>query len=97
MLFVSFEAVSTGTYVMTAFHKTERTLEASTKYFFTGAVSTSIIVLGISYFYEATGTFYLSPSPAIISPERSPHLTISISVSNLMKSPEKTSYETKNC
>ncbi|MCL4315051.1 MAG: NADH-quinone oxidoreductase subunit NuoN [Candidatus Thermoplasmatota archaeon] len=67
VLFVSFEAVSTGTYVMTAFHKTERTLEASTKYFFTGAVSTSIIVLGISYFYEATGTFYLSPSPAIIS------------------------------
>lgn len=67
VLFVAFEAVSTGTYVMTAFHKTERTLEASTKYFFTGAVSTSIIVLGISYFYEATGTFYLSPSPVIVS------------------------------
>ncbi len=61
ILFVAFEAVSTGTYVMSGFHKTDRTLEASTKYFFTGAVSTSIIVMGLSYYFEATGSFSITP------------------------------------
>ncbi len=66
ILFVSFEAVSTGTYVMSGFHKTDRTLEAATKYFFTGAVSTAIIVMGLSYYFEATGTFSLV-SPVVNS------------------------------
>ncbi|MCL4343122.1 MAG: NADH-quinone oxidoreductase subunit N [Candidatus Thermoplasmatota archaeon] len=66
ILFVSFEAVSTGTYVMSGFHKTDRTLEAATKYFFTGAVSTAIIVMGLSYYFEATGTFSLV-SPVVTS------------------------------
>ena len=67
ILFVAFESVSIGTYVLTGFHKTRRTLEASAKYFFTGAVSTSFIIFGLAFFFQATGTFYLLPAYNIIS------------------------------
>ena len=60
VMFVAFEAVSLGTYVMAGFHKTKRALEASAKYFFTGAVSTAFIILGLSYYFQATRTFDLN-------------------------------------
>ncbi len=67
VLFISFEAVSIGTYVLAAFHKTRRTLEASTKYFFTGVVSTSFIIFGLAFFYQAAGTFELTSALAVVS------------------------------
>ncbi|MCL4328757.1 MAG: NADH-quinone oxidoreductase subunit NuoN [Candidatus Thermoplasmatota archaeon] len=72
VMFVAFEAVSIGTYVMAGFHKTRRALEASAKYFFTGAVSTGFIVIGLSYYFQATGTFDLT---AVTIVSRIPLLT----------------------
>ncbi len=69
-LFISFEAVSIGTYVLAGYHKTKRTLESATKYFFTGTVATTFIILGLSYFFLSTGTFdILSPEHISSSPD----------------------------
>jgi NADH-quinone oxidoreductase subunit N len=67
VLFISFEAVSIGTYIIAGFHKTKRTLESATKYFFTGTVATAFIIFGLSYFYLSTGTFSLLGKIAISS------------------------------
>ena len=74
VLFIAFEAVSIGTYLISGFHKTRKSLESSIKYFFTGTVSTAFIVFGLSYFYLSYGTFnilsvtdLLSKPSAIIS------------------------------
>ncbi|MCL4451924.1 MAG: NADH-quinone oxidoreductase subunit NuoN [Candidatus Thermoplasmatota archaeon] len=66
-LFISFEAVSIGTYIIAGFHKTKRTLESATKYFFTGTVATAFIIFGLSYFYLSTGTFSLLGHIAVSS------------------------------
>lgn len=59
-LFIAFESVSIGTYVIAGYHRTKRTLESATKYFFTGTVATSFIVFGIAYFFLSTGTLNLT-------------------------------------
>ncbi len=59
VLFLSFEAVSIGTYMITAFRKNKRSLESSAKYFFMGVVSTSFIIFGLSYYFLSYGTFDL--------------------------------------
>lgn len=66
-LFIAFESVSIGTYVLAAYHRTKRTLESATKYFFTGTVATSFIVFGIAYFFMSTGTLDLSTSIKVSS------------------------------
>lgn len=60
-IFISFEGISIGTYILAAFGRTKRNLEASAKYFFTGIIATGFIVLGSSYYYLSTGTFNLVP------------------------------------
>jgi NADH-quinone oxidoreductase subunit N len=57
MIFVAFETSSIATYAVTAYNKDKRTLEASLKYFVTGAVSSAFLVFGISYLYLASGSF----------------------------------------
>lgn len=59
VLFIAFEAVSIGTYVLAGFRKSKRSLESATKYFFMGVVSTSFIIFGLSYFFLSYGTFDL--------------------------------------
>ena len=71
IIFVAFEAVSLGTYVLAGYGKQKRHLEASAKYFFTGTIGTAFTVFGLSFFYTATGTFSLtseviSSSPAML-------------------------------
>ncbi len=66
-LFIAFESVSIGTYVIAGYHKTRRSLESATKYFFTGTVATSFIIFGIAYFYMSTGTLDLTTSIAVSS------------------------------
>ncbi len=58
-IFIAFESVSIGTYVLASFGKDRRTLEASIKYFFTGTVGTAFIIFGASFFFMATSTFNL--------------------------------------
>lgn len=69
VLFISFEAVSIGTYIITGFRKSRRALESATKYFFMGVVSTSFIIFGLSYYFLSYGTFNLlaAESGALIS------------------------------
>lgn len=67
VLFISFEAVSVGTYVLAGFGKEKRNLEATAKYFFTGTIATAFIVFGSSFFYIATGSFDLTSTEHIVS------------------------------
>ncbi len=67
VMFVSFEAVSIGTYIMAAFGKERRQLEASLKYFFTSTIATAFTAFGASFFYISTGTFDLTTGLRIAS------------------------------
>ncbi|MHB1439854.1 MAG: NADH-quinone oxidoreductase subunit NuoN [Cuniculiplasma sp.] len=58
-IFIAFEGISVGTYILSAHGKTRRNLEASIKYFFTGVIATGFIVFGSSFYYLSTGTFNL--------------------------------------
>ncbi len=70
-LFIAFESVSIGTYVMASFGKERRNLEGTVKYFFTGTIATAFILFGASFFFLDTHTFNLavlsatSPTPEL--------------------------------
>jgi NADH-quinone oxidoreductase subunit N len=56
ILFVSIELVSLPTYILAGFDKKRpRSLEASLKYFIIGALSSAILLFGISFIYGASG------------------------------------------
>lgn len=74
-LFIAFEAVSIGTYVLASFGKERRNLEGTVKYFFTGTIATAFILFGASFFYLDTGTFNIA---VLASTAASPQLTISL-------------------
>ncbi len=59
-LFIAFESVSIGTYILASYGKERRNLEGTVKYFFTGTIATAFILFGASFFYLDTGTFNLS-------------------------------------
>ncbi|MEM0139629.1 MAG: NADH-quinone oxidoreductase subunit NuoN [Ferroplasma sp.] len=59
IMFVSFEGVSIVTYILTAFNKTRRNLEASLKYFMISTIGTAFNIMGIAFFYLSTRTFNL--------------------------------------
>jgi len=61
-MFVTFETASISTYALSAFTKEKRSLEASLKFFVIGALSSAFLLLGISYYYIATGTFQITSS-----------------------------------
>ncbi|HDL15908.1 MAG TPA: NADH-quinone oxidoreductase subunit N [Euryarchaeota archaeon] len=56
LLFVSLELASISTYALTAFRKNKANTEAAMKYFIIGALSSGIIVFGMSILYGVTGT-----------------------------------------
>ncbi len=58
-IFVTFEASSLATYVLASYPKSRKTLESSMKFFVIGALSSSFIIFGISFYYLSTGTFML--------------------------------------
>lgn len=58
-IFVTFEASSIATYILASYPKSRKTLEASMKFFVIGALSSSIIIFGISFYYISTSTFSL--------------------------------------
>ncbi len=64
-IFIAFEGISIGTYILSAHGKSKRNLEASAKYFFTGVIATGFIVLGSSFYFLSTGTFNLVSSFSI--------------------------------
>ena len=57
VLFVALELVTLSFYVLTSYHhQQERSLEAGTKYLILGALSSAILLYGISFLYGATGS-----------------------------------------
>ncbi len=56
LLFVSLELASISTYALTGFRKNKANTEAAMKYFIIGALSSGIIVFGLSLLYGVTGT-----------------------------------------
>lgn len=57
ILFVAIELVSLPTYILAGFDKKNpRSMEASLKYFIIGALSSAILLFGISFIYGITGT-----------------------------------------
>jgi NADH-quinone oxidoreductase subunit N len=61
VVFVSLELASLPSYALVAYLKTNRgSVEASLKYFLIGALSSSILVYGISLVYATTGSLLLS-------------------------------------
>src|ERR687895_1773972 len=68
MLFVSWELMSIPTYALAAFSKKDPiSNEAAIKYFMFGALSTSILVLGIGFVYAVTGTTNIGDSITILA------------------------------
>lgn len=68
-IFVTFEASSIATYVLSSYPRSRKTLEASMKFFVVGALSSSFIMFGISFYYISTGTLLLgftSTSPLFL-------------------------------
>ena len=68
MLYLALEMVSVTSYVMVAYMKGDKlSNEASLKYILFGAVSTGVMLYGLSLLYGMTGTtsclLYTSPSP----------------------------------
>jgi NADH-quinone oxidoreductase subunit N len=56
-LYVSFELASLSTYALAGFEKKNpRSVEAAMKYILIGALSSALLLLGISFVYGATGT-----------------------------------------
>lgn len=61
MFFIGLEILSIPIYVMAGSRrKDERSVEASLKYFFTGAFATGLLLFGIAWVYAATGTFKIN-------------------------------------
>ncbi|MCY0851690.1 MAG: NADH-quinone oxidoreductase subunit NuoN [Thermoplasma acidophilum] len=68
--FVAFESVSIMTYIMSAYGGKQRNLEATVKYFFTGTIATTFIILGIAFYFFSLGTFTLSTLTTMPSVDR---------------------------
>ncbi len=69
MIYISLEAISLVSYILTAFLKRNRlSSEAALKYFLFGALSTGVMLYGISFIYGLFGTTDLSAiSSALLS------------------------------
>ncbi len=69
-LFVSFELSSLSAYALAGYSKRDaRSLEAATKFFIIGALSSAISIYGISLIYGATNTTALHAISALKNPE----------------------------
>jgi NADH-quinone oxidoreductase subunit N len=67
MLFFALELVSVPTYVLIALSSSDlRAPEASSKYFFLGAMSAAVMVYGFSFIYGATGTTLIGASDSSV-------------------------------
>jgi NADH-quinone oxidoreductase subunit N len=69
-LFVSFELASISTYALAGYIKRdERSLEAATKFFIIGALSSALSIYGISLIYGATNTTVIRDLAMLQSPD----------------------------
>lgn len=66
-LFIGIELASISTYVLAGFRKDPQTTEAAAKYFIMGALSSALILFGISLIYGMTGTTNIHQIAYILS------------------------------
>lgn len=77
-LFVGLELQSLSLYIMTALKRDDaKSSEAGIKYFVLGALSTGLLLFGISFVYGATGSLLFTDTAAMISKNG---MTLSLSV-----------------
>jgi len=79
VLFVGFELASISTYALAAFDRDDmRSVEAGFKYFIIGALSSGIMLMGISYLYGLTGTTNLHQIANILGAGVSGDMTLAL-------------------
>lgn len=66
IVLVSLEIISLCSYALAGFQHSQKSAEGSMKYFLFGAVSTAVMVYGISLIYGQAGTLYFA-SPAFLT------------------------------
>lgn len=67
LLFLGLELASIPTYIMVSISRPlPQAQEAGVKYFFLGALSAAVMLLGFSYLYGATGSIYLEGNGAVM-------------------------------
>jgi NADH-quinone oxidoreductase subunit N len=67
MIFIGLEMLSLPAYILAGFNKTTPSGEAAIKYFILGAASSAIFLVGIAFYYGATGTINLFETIEITS------------------------------
>jgi multicomponent Na+:H+ antiporter subunit D len=70
-LYVFFEIMSAASYILVAWTRTKESLEGGIKYMILNAFSTSLILLGISLIYGATGTLNMADIAVRLEPSLS--------------------------
>lgn len=87
-VYIAIETVSISSYILVAINKSKLNAEAGIKYLLFGAVSSAIMLYGISWIYGLTGTlnfasqeftFYLWQNPAWVS-----YLAITLTISGIL-------------
>ncbi|HIH70097.1 NADH-quinone oxidoreductase subunit N [Methermicoccus shengliensis] len=78
-LFVGFELASISTYALAAFDREDmRSVEAGFKYFIIGALSSALMLMGISFVYGLTGTTNLQQIAHIVGEGISGSMTLAL-------------------
>jgi len=78
-LFVGFELASISTYALAAFDREDmRSVEAGFKYFIIGALSSALMLMGISFVYGLTGTTNLQQIAHIVGENLSGSMTLAL-------------------
>lgn len=87
-VYIAIETVSISSYILVAINKSKLNAEAGIKYLLFGAVSSAIMLYGISWIYGLTGTlnfasqeftFYLWQNPSWVS-----YLAVTLTISGLL-------------
>ena len=63
LLYMGIELVSIACYVLVSVHNTKQSAEAGLKYLLFGAVTSALMLYGISWYYGLTGTLFWSEIP----------------------------------
>lgn len=60
LIYISIELVTSPTYVLVAYHKTAKRMEAAVKYFIIGIVASALLLFGLALLVATTGTTSIS-------------------------------------
>jgi multicomponent Na+:H+ antiporter subunit D len=71
-LFVFLEILSLASYVLVAYPKTDKSLEASIKFLITGSLGTAFLLIGIAFLYGLTGSLNMADIATRIAGSSSP-------------------------